>query len=98
MRDHRFPAQLQQQLRVVERPGRGVDDVAVDRAGFAVGERLLTELEEVALTDVTLPAIRAEPIGRIDAAGGIVDLSRDFQSGRNATRGGFGGTISVCAR
>ena len=71
VRDQRLPAQLQQQLRVVERSGRGVYDVAVDRAGLIRCEGLLAPLQEVALSNVTLPAVGAEPERRVDTAGRI---------------------------
>ena len=80
VRDQRLPAQLQQQLRGVERPGRGVDDVAVDRAGLARCEGLLAELQEIALADVALPAVGAEPVRRIDAAGRVVDRRRQLKA------------------
>ena len=42
----RLPAQLEKQRRIVERPRRGIDDVAMNAAVLAIGEGLLAEFQE----------------------------------------------------
>src|SRR5439155_1035486 len=55
VRNQRLPAELQEQLRIVERPCRRIDDMSVDppvfggRGGRGWGKRPLAEFEEVVL-------------------------------------------------
>src|SRR4029077_17558606 len=46
VRDQRLPAQLQEQLRIVKRTSRSVDDVAMDAAILTIREWLLAEFQE----------------------------------------------------
>ena len=56
-----LPAQLQQQRRVVERPRRGVDHMALDAAVLAGLERLHAEFDEAVLAEQALPAFARAP-------------------------------------
>ena len=65
--NERLPTELKEKRRVVERPGRGIDNVPADAAVFALRIRRLPEFEEVVLAGEALPAFRQHP-RRVDAA------------------------------
>ena len=68
--NQRLPLCLNQHLRVVERPGRCIDDMALDAAVLAGDVGLLAEFEEVVLTWEALPAFHSARPWVIDASGG----------------------------
>ena len=67
-RNQRFPASLEQELRIVERPGGGINNVPANAAGFTGDIRRLSELKEAVLTGESLPSFCQHPRG-VDAAG-----------------------------
>ena len=72
----RSPAGVDQERGIIERPSRGINDLAVDAAGLAGDKRLLAELEEAVLAREALPAFRPEPEGRINSASGATRATR----------------------
>ena len=75
-RHTRLPAELQQQLRVVKGPRRGVDHVAFDAAVLSSGKGFHGELDEAVLAEQPLPAFRAVA-GRIDTTRGEAGAASD---------------------
>ena len=67
--DAGFPAQLQEQGRIVKRSGRSIDHMTTNAAVFARCEGLFAEFDELVLSGKTLPAVRLDR-RRIDSAGG----------------------------
>ena len=79
---------MNEQRGVIERPGRGIDHLAVNAARFANGIGLLAKLNEIVLARETLPTFGAEPERRINSAGGTA--RRSWGRGRVKWSGGRG--------
>ena len=61
VRHTRFPAELERQGRIVERPRRRVDDVPLNAAVFVDLERPHSKFDEAVLAEKSLPALRGAP-------------------------------------
>src|SRR5258705_4431697 len=79
----RLPSQLEQQGRIVKGTGRSIYDVPWDAAVLTIREGFLSELYELVLAHIALPAIAGNP-WRIDTAGGT---TRTAGTARDRTGG-----------